>query len=701
MGWTLDAARGADPAWLWALAGAAAKGAALLIAAGVLVAGAQRASAAMRHLIWTVALVATLGLPFVPGLVPSISMPVPAPLAALLATVSQAGPTADADAIGEAPRAIGTRPTVPVDLDRPADRTRLTETNAPAPGTAGVSASAPAIDWPALLLLIWLAGAAISLLRFAVGLTTAWWISRRATPVVDASWRHLLHDLSDRLGLVRAVRLLRSTRASVPMTWGWARPVVLLPVDANTWTDECREAVLAHELAHVQRRDCAIQAIAQLACAVYWFNPLVWIAAQRLRVERERACDDQVLTLGTRPSDYATRLLDIARSQPMEWAAAATMAMARRSELEGRLMAILDPDVKRAIPRTVRALTVVTVALLALAVAAVEPSARAPQPITAPGDAFAPVSAPAEIDLDLNDLDLDDLGIDREIADASAEAVRNGQTSDRVIDAFITAMADPEPSVRRQAARALGRVRDERAREALAGTLTSDSDAEVREAAAWALGRARSQQAAAALAMALDDEAADVRQQAAWALGASRAAGAVNALVATLRDRDPDVQEQAAWALGAIGDAAATDGLRAALQEGGAGARQQAAWALGALRDAGAVTALVGALDDDDPDVQEQAAWALGAIRDASAVDGLLAALTSAGAGARQQAAWALGSLRSERAVDGLIVALGDTDGDVQQQAAWALGAIRDARALASLTAALADAADDARQQAA
>ena len=247
------------------------------------------------------------------------------------------------------------------------------------------------LDWPTALLLLWSAGALFVVLRFTVGLGTAWWMSRAATTIDDPSWRHLAHDLSDRLGLVRTVRLLRSGRASVPMTWGWSRPVVLLPADADDWPVECRTAVLAHELAHVQRRDCAIQAVAQLACAVYWFNPLVWLAARRLRVERERACDDQVLAMGMRPSDYATHLLDVAGSQPLEWAAAATMAMARRSELEGRLVAILDPEARRAIPRAVRMFTVSTVVILALTLAAVEPSGGAPQSDSA-DDPAGPVS---------------------------------------------------------------------------------------------------------------------------------------------------------------------------------------------------------------------------------------------------------------------------------------------------------------------
>ena len=91
------------------------------------------------------------------------------------------------------------------------------------------------------------------------------------------------------------------------------------------------------------RFDCFTQSIALIACAAYWFNPLAWLAARRMRIERERACDDIVLLAGSSASDYATHLLAIARDFKRDrLTALAAVAMAQPGSLEGRLLAILD-----------------------------------------------------------------------------------------------------------------------------------------------------------------------------------------------------------------------------------------------------------------------------------------------------------------------------------------------------------------------
>ena len=202
------------------------------------------------------------------------------------------------------------------------------------------------------LVAIWMAGVLAVVGRLVVGIVAVAWMSRRTVRVVDAPWLPLAVELASELGITRRLTFLESPRASMPMASGIFKPSVLMPEDANRWPLERLRIVLLHELAHVKRRDCLTHVIVQLACALYWFNPLAWIAARHVRTERERACDDLVLACGTRGPDYAEELLEIARvmrgGRYPALLAGATLAMAHRSQLEGRLIAILDPKVPRA-----------------------------------------------------------------------------------------------------------------------------------------------------------------------------------------------------------------------------------------------------------------------------------------------------------------------------------------------------------------
>src|SRR5260370_26034437 len=118
------------------------------------------------------------------------------------------------------------------------------------------------------------------------------------------------------------------------------RVAVFMPVEAAGGSDGRRGIVVLHELARVSRGDVATQLLARLAVILNWWNPLAWTAWREFLKERERATDDLVLQAGASASDYASHLLEVARAmQPAGWAA---VAMAPPSQLEGRLLAILD-----------------------------------------------------------------------------------------------------------------------------------------------------------------------------------------------------------------------------------------------------------------------------------------------------------------------------------------------------------------------
>ncbi|MDE0423070.1 MAG: ABC transporter permease [Gammaproteobacteria bacterium] len=129
-----------------------------------------------------------------------------------------------------------------------------------------------------------------------------------------------------------------------PWTWGHRHPVMVLPVDFETWPRERRQAVLAHELSHIQRRDCLTDGISRWLCNVFWFHPMMWMLWSRQRRYAEEACDDAALATGTDPCEYAAALLAVARrnrdAKPMGLSVS-------RSDLSNRLRSILLSGARR------------------------------------------------------------------------------------------------------------------------------------------------------------------------------------------------------------------------------------------------------------------------------------------------------------------------------------------------------------------
>ena len=157
---------------------------------------------------------------------------------------------------------------------------------------------------------------------------------------------HRAHRPEDRrTSVAERERIVRaspsSERISVPETFGCLAPVVLLPAEAADWNPERIDVVLAHEFVHIQRRDWLTQLLAQFSACVYWFHPFAWIALKQMRKERELACDDGVLRLGYKSSDYARHLVDVARCvrNGVE-ALSPSVAMACRAQLESRIRAL-------------------------------------------------------------------------------------------------------------------------------------------------------------------------------------------------------------------------------------------------------------------------------------------------------------------------------------------------------------------------
>ncbi len=121
----------------------------------------------------------------------------------------------------------------------------------------------------------------------------------------------------------------------------------MLPAGGDAWSESRRRHALLHEQAHLDRHDAVTALIARMACAMHWFNPLVWLAAAQLRMLQEKACDDAVLRAGVRPSDYAQFLLDLASRRRGEAISPAVLGMIGCSPLQTRIRSILDGDRSR------------------------------------------------------------------------------------------------------------------------------------------------------------------------------------------------------------------------------------------------------------------------------------------------------------------------------------------------------------------
>jgi tetratricopeptide (TPR) repeat protein len=195
---------------------------------------------------------------------------------------------------------------------------------------------------------------------------------RAAVPPRDG-WAIPYIRASRALGLRRFVRLGLSDEVEVAMTAGVRDPLVLVPAGARTWPEERRRLVLLHELAHVKRFDWLAQIVCEAALALWWFHPLAWLAAARVRRDAELAADDLVLRTGERPSVYAGHLLDIVRSLRAGRDTVGAMAMARASGFESRLRALLESR-RRGPASTCGRLAAVGLSSIALLLAAVHPT---------------------------------------------------------------------------------------------------------------------------------------------------------------------------------------------------------------------------------------------------------------------------------------------------------------------------------------
>ena len=273
---------------------------ALAALAGAALAIARAKDATMRLAVWTAVLYASLAMPFLARLAPTVGVPMPAFLAARSAFRSAHGRMSSAPVGSQTQVASAARLFTPspmrADFGQPQGLPlRRTERT---------------VSWQFVALALYLLVAGISLGRLAVGL----YFSRRlillSTPIRDRGGLRFLIEQSRRWALSAAPGLAESPAVAVPVTLGWWRPLILLPLAWRGWREEKTQAVLAHELSHVVRKDAWTLALAAMHRSIFWFSPLAWWLERHLAVLAEQASDDAALRAGADRVFYAEMLLD-------------------------------------------------------------------------------------------------------------------------------------------------------------------------------------------------------------------------------------------------------------------------------------------------------------------------------------------------------------------------------------------------------
>ncbi len=283
------------------------RGTIVLLLVGIIARVLHRRSAAQLHLMWMIACGIMLAIPVYSSVGPKWEAPV----------LQSAG-------------TIATIPSTVVGLVSEGSATEVTQLLTE--------------DFPVFLTIlgIWALGFIVALIFLVLSHIRASQLVRQSVKTTDFRVLYILKDIQRSLLPNRAVVVLQNNDV-MPITYGTLSPVILLPSDLTSWSDDRLRNVLIHELAHIKRFDCLLYTMALLLCAIQWFNPLVWYTVFQLRALREEACDNYVLTSGYKPSGYATHLLDIVEalrgSAEFQLSAA---PFVRKSRIQQRLQSIMN-----------------------------------------------------------------------------------------------------------------------------------------------------------------------------------------------------------------------------------------------------------------------------------------------------------------------------------------------------------------------
>lgn len=506
--------------------------------------------------------------------------------------------------------------------------------------------------------------------------------------VVDGPMFDLLAELAGDAGLRAMPRLTSTSRISSPVALSIDE--ICVPETALTDLDlDQQRSLLAHELAHLTRRDPVWLVAGSLIERILWIQPLNRIANREIATSAEFLCDDWAVHRTGSGVPLARCLAQVA-----EWIQASPLGVPvagmaeERSLLVSRVSRLVE-DYKPA-TRSRRSLAVgASAVLVGTILVAPGVSGRTASTLLADEIRTADVNGAQQIVGGVGSTPSSSAPI---VAEAKSETVvaRQDTNADTgVVNALIERLGDENAEVRSAAARSLGRIKDSRAVPGLIGAL-KDRDAKVRESAAEALAEFEDPRAITPLADLLTDPSSDVKKSALEALSHFDSNLPSAAIVRLLNDPDEDVRHNAAHLVGKMRDRSATGALAKLIADPNADVRQAAIEAIAELGDPTAVVALMPALSDPDADVREQALSAIDDLKAPIAAETLITMMRDRDADVRQRAAELAGNRSLVAAVPALRRLLDDPNADVRERAVESLGDIPDGAAYDALRAALA-----------
>ncbi|WP_347157519.1 M56 family metallopeptidase [Pontibacter chitinilyticus] len=223
-----------------------------------------------------------------------------------------------------------------------------------------------------LLVTVWLLGVLLMLLRFIGGIAYTQRLRHYKVAPLAQAWQNKLHLLSQRMALHRTVRLVESGLVKVPMTIGFAKPIILLPLGAVTGLSQKQvEAILAHELAHILRKDYLLNLLQSVVDMLFFYHPAMWWISGIVRAERENCCDDMAVAVCGDTQTYARALAELAAMR-LPAAPAMSVAFSGRGSLVSRIKRLVgQPSLRPTFSEGFMAAIVLLIGLTGLSFGAV------------------------------------------------------------------------------------------------------------------------------------------------------------------------------------------------------------------------------------------------------------------------------------------------------------------------------------------